>query len=96
MAKPQALVYRGNTGNAGYGFEQVLGHGDGQVNIQGQFTGTGLFPNMVQDPGREPAQVRFAAPAQANTQNGNDSSDEEPNVYNFHVAGNVRGGQRRY
>ena len=24
MAKPEALLYRGNSGNAGYGFEQVL------------------------------------------------------------------------
>ena len=59
MAKPQALIYRGNTGNAGYGFEQVLGHNDGQVNIQGQYTGAGLFPGMVQDPGRAPQQQRF-------------------------------------
>lgn len=46
MAKPQALVYRGNTGNAGYGFEQIMGHGDGQVNINGDYTGTGVYQNL--------------------------------------------------
>ena len=46
MARPQALVYRGNTGNAGYGFEQVMGHGDGQANITGQKTGASLYPGL--------------------------------------------------
>ena len=25
MEKPEAFLYRGNTGNAGYGFEQMVG-----------------------------------------------------------------------
>ena len=50
MAKPQALVYRGNTGNAGYGFEQVL-DGPDQRFAQN---------NQNDDDDNEPNQYTFA------------------------------------
>jgi len=33
MSRPQALVYRGNTGNAGYGLEQIKAP-DGKMSIK--------------------------------------------------------------
>ena len=98
-------MYRGNTGNTGYGFEQVLGKGDGQVNIYGQLTAEQMNDNIkamdqkrlgVDRFGKVSTSLDAAQRAQKqwnkmqSQQQVDSSDDDEPNVYNFHVAGNLK------
>ena len=76
------MVYRGNTGNAGYGLEQIKAR-DGKMSI------TRNVQNKVGDYLRFNLGNKEVNHAHENADSSDD--DDEPNKYRFSVAANVKG-----
>lgn len=88
MSKPEALAYRGNTGNAGYGFEQAVAP-DGKMFLKNR----DFNESRVRQDNQAYSIKGDLRGVNLNYSRADDDSDDdvnEPNQYKFHVAGNLK------